>query len=65
MPAADLVLTGAQIRTLASDRPHATCVAVKDGLIAAVGDDADGWPGPGTETTFWLCSVRAGAGSHG
>ncbi|MFF8956884.1 amidohydrolase [Streptomyces sp. NPDC014894] len=52
MPAADLVLTGAQVRTLDPDRPLATAVAVKDGLVAAVGDAADvrEWRGPGTET---------------
>ncbi|MGI5483628.1 amidohydrolase [Streptomyces lavendofoliae] len=52
MPAADLVLTGAKVRTLDPARPHATAVAVRDGLIAAVGDasDARDWAGPGTET---------------
>ncbi|QGV81424.1 amidohydrolase [Streptomyces ficellus] len=52
MPAADLVLTGAKVRTLDPARPHATAVAVRDGLIAAVGDasDARDWTGPGTET---------------
>ncbi|ORT60070.1 amidohydrolase [Streptomyces sp. CB03238] len=52
MPAADLVLTGAKVRTLDAARPHATAVAVRDGLIAAVGDasDARDWTGPGTET---------------
>ncbi|MEU7280582.1 amidohydrolase [Streptomyces sp. NPDC045431] len=52
MTAADLVLTGARVRTLDPTRPHATAVAVRDGLIAAVGDAADvpEWTGPGTET---------------
>ncbi|MFH8615783.1 amidohydrolase [Streptomyces sp. NPDC017979] len=52
MPAADIVLTGAAVRTLDPARPHATAVAVADGRIAAVGDDADvrDWRGPGTET---------------
>lgn len=31
MPAADLVLTGAQVRTLDPDRPTATAVAVREG----------------------------------
>ncbi|GLF94010.1 amidohydrolase [Streptomyces yaizuensis] len=50
MPTADTVLTGAKIRTLDPGRPHATAVAVRDGLIAAVGDDRDAreWRGPGT-----------------
>ncbi|MER6998317.1 amidohydrolase [Streptomyces sp. NPDC000410] len=52
MPTADLILTGARVRTLDPGRPEATAVAVKDGLIAAVGDDGDvrDWRGPGTET---------------
>ncbi|MET9802651.1 amidohydrolase [Streptomyces sp. NPDC006368] len=52
MPAADLVLTGATVRTLDPARPHATAVAVRDGLIAAVGEASDvrDWTGPGTET---------------
>lgn len=51
MPTADLVLTGAHVRTLDPDRPGARAVAVRDGLIAAVGDEADvrDWCGPGTE----------------
>ncbi|WP_037854975.1 amidohydrolase [Streptomyces sp. NRRL S-340] len=51
MPSADLVLTGARVRTLDAERPHATAVAVRDGLIAAVGDEDDvrHWRGPGTE----------------
>ncbi|MGW4028453.1 amidohydrolase [Streptomyces sp. NPDC004838] len=52
MAAADIVLTGAKVRTLDPDRPYATAVAVENGLIVAVGDDADvrEWRGPGTET---------------
>ncbi|MFE0677896.1 amidohydrolase [Streptomyces sp. NPDC058867] len=51
MTAADLVLTGARVRTLDPGRPWAGAVAVRDGLIAAVGDpgDAREWTGPGTE----------------
>ncbi|MEV0259426.1 amidohydrolase [Streptomyces sp. NPDC050732] len=41
MPAADLILTGAHIRTLDPDRPRATAVAVRDGVIVAVGDHGD------------------------
>ncbi|MEU3956425.1 amidohydrolase [Streptomyces achromogenes] len=50
MPAADLVLTGARIRTLDPARPTATAVALRDGLITAVGtaDDVRNWRGPGT-----------------
>ncbi|MFE3555974.1 amidohydrolase [Streptomyces sp. NPDC059193] len=53
MPAADTVLTGARVRTLDPARPEAEAraVAVRGGLIAAVGDEADvrDWRGPGTE----------------
>ncbi|MFI5972414.1 amidohydrolase [Streptomyces sp. NPDC051452] len=51
MPAADLVLTGARIRTLDPDRPTARAVALRDGTIAAVGeaDDVRDWRGSGTE----------------
>ncbi|MGY5058820.1 amidohydrolase [Streptomyces sp. 900105755] len=47
----DLILTGAEVRTLDPARPHATAVAVRDGVIAAVGDERDvrDWRGPGTE----------------
>jgi predicted amidohydrolase YtcJ len=38
--AADLAVIGAKIRTLDPERPWATAVAVKDGTIVAVGDDA-------------------------
>ncbi|AWT47030.1 MULTISPECIES: amidohydrolase [Streptomyces] len=51
MPTADLLLIGAQARTLDPDRPRATAVAVADGVIRAVGDEADvrDWRGPRTE----------------
>ncbi|MFG2657136.1 amidohydrolase [Streptomyces sp. NPDC048425] len=52
MPAADLLLTGARVRTLDPALPEATAVAVRDGLIAAVGATEDvvrDWSGPGTE----------------
>ncbi|KUN09727.1 amidohydrolase [Streptomyces yokosukanensis] len=51
MPAADLVLTGAQVRTLDPARPTASAVAVRDGVITAVGgtEDVRDWRGPGTE----------------
>jgi len=38
--AADLALVGARIRTLDPARPWASAVAIKDGVIVAVGDDA-------------------------
>ena len=52
MPPADLVILGAAVRTLDPARPRATAVAVRDGLIAAVGDDAEirEHAGAGTET---------------
>jgi hypothetical protein len=48
---ADTVLTGARIRTLDPRRPWAEAVAVKDGTIAAVGDERDvrDWRGAATE----------------
>ena len=51
MPPADLVVLGAAVRTLDPARPHATAVAVRDGLILAVGDDAEvrAHAGPRTE----------------
>ncbi|MFF5255957.1 amidohydrolase [Streptomyces leeuwenhoekii] len=51
MPTADLILTGARVRTLDPRLPRACAVAVRDGLIAAVGDEAGvrDWRGPGTE----------------
>jgi predicted amidohydrolase YtcJ len=44
--AADLVITGARIRTLDPRRPDASALAVRGGRIAAVGTDAD------------ICAVR-------
>ena len=41
MPDADLAVLGAAIRTLDADRPIASAVAVREGLIVAVGDDAE------------------------
>ncbi|HKG26044.1 MAG TPA: amidohydrolase [Thermomicrobiales bacterium] len=41
MPAADLAILGARVRTLDPDRPRATAIAMRDGAIVAVGDDAD------------------------
>ncbi len=38
---AELILRGAKVRTLDPGRPQATAVAVRGGLIVAVGDDAD------------------------
>ncbi|MFE7841726.1 amidohydrolase [Streptomyces sp. NPDC057474] len=51
MPTADLVITGAHVRTLDPRRPYATAVAVRDGLIAAVGETSvvRDWRGRGTE----------------
>ncbi|MEU9146860.1 amidohydrolase [Streptomyces sp. NPDC048349] len=51
MPAADTVLTGARVRTLDPGRPEARAVAVRGGLIVAVGGEGDvrDWRGPGTE----------------
>ncbi|MBC2907468.1 amidohydrolase [Streptomyces cupreus] len=48
---ADLVLTGARVRTLDPERAHASAVAVRDGLIVGVGDadDVRDWTGPATE----------------
>jgi len=41
VPAADLAILGAAVRTLDPARPVASAVAVRNGLIVAVGDDAD------------------------
>ncbi|MGW8380836.1 amidohydrolase [Streptomyces sp. ODS28] len=51
MTAADLVLTGGNVRTLDPARPAARAVAVADGKIAAVGEEHDvrDWRGPHTE----------------
>jgi predicted amidohydrolase YtcJ len=40
MPAPDRAILGAQIRTLDPDNPFAAAVAMRDGIITAVGDDA-------------------------
>ncbi|MFD5269658.1 amidohydrolase [Streptomyces sp. NPDC058335] len=50
MPTADLIVTGARVRTLEPARPSATAVAVRDGIVVAVGEEADvrDWRGPGT-----------------
>ncbi|MFJ5874382.1 amidohydrolase [Streptomyces sp. NPDC093088] len=50
MSAPDLVLVGARVR--APEPTGHTAVAVRDGLITALGTDADAraWAGPGTET---------------
>ncbi|MFI1026923.1 amidohydrolase [Streptomyces sp. NPDC020951] len=51
MTVPDLILAGATVRTLDPARPYATAVALRDGVIAAVGDESDvrDWRGPGTE----------------
>ncbi|MGP3959717.1 amidohydrolase [Nonomuraea sp. 3N208] len=70
MSAADLVITGARVRTLDPERPYASAVAVRDGLIAAVGDagDASHWRGPGTEIVdlagAWLVPGLVDSHSH-
>jgi predicted amidohydrolase YtcJ len=48
---ADLAIVGASIRTLDPGRPHASAVAARDGIVVAVGDDAEvrRHLGPGTE----------------
>ena len=38
---ADLALVSGRVRTLDPDRPHATAVAIADGMIVAVGSDAE------------------------
>ena len=47
---ASLVLVGGDLITMDPARPRATALAVRDGRIVAVGDDADvrGWIAPGT-----------------
>ncbi|MEY9936702.1 amidohydrolase [Streptacidiphilus sp. MAP5-3] len=49
--APEVIVVAAQVHTLDPDRPHATAVAVRDGLITAVGDadDVRDWRGAGTE----------------
>jgi hypothetical protein len=37
----DLALVNGRIRTLDPDRPSATALAIADGVLAAVGDDAE------------------------
>ncbi|MER5749243.1 amidohydrolase [Streptomyces sp. NPDC002088] len=70
MPTADLVITGAHVRTLDPRRPYARAVAVRDGLIAAVGDESDvrDWRGPGTEVVdlagAWLTPGLVDSHSH-
>ncbi len=51
MSTIDLALVGAAVRTLDPDRPSATAIAVSDGVIVAVGDDAEirELAGPATE----------------
>ncbi|GAA2120786.1 amidohydrolase [Kitasatospora saccharophila] len=48
---ADTVLVGAQVHTLDPGRPTATAVVIKDGMIAAVGDEGDvrEWRGAATQ----------------
>jgi predicted amidohydrolase YtcJ len=41
MASADLAILGAAIRTLDPARPRASAVAVRDGIVVAVGDDAE------------------------
>ncbi|MEC4017218.1 amidohydrolase [Streptomyces sp. H27-D2] len=48
---ADTVLTGVRIRTLDPGRPWASAVAVKDGVIIAVGEHADVRDWRGSRTT--------------
>lgn len=53
VPPADRVFTGGAVYTVNPGQPWATAVAIRDGLIAYVGDDegAQAWIGPGTEQT--------------
>ncbi len=41
MPDADGAILGASIRTLDDERPRATALAWRDGVLVAVGDDAE------------------------
>lgn len=41
MTAADLALVDVRVRTMDPENPFATAVAVRDGVVVAVGDDAD------------------------
>jgi hypothetical protein len=60
----DLAILGARIRTLDPDRPWATAVAIRDGVIVAVGDDDEvrTASGPGAELIdrSWARLRRAG-----
>ena len=56
---ADLALVGVRVRTLDPARPTATAVAIKDGVVIAVGDDADVRAQCDARTT-----VLSGAGWH-
>ncbi|MDX2222446.1 MAG: amidohydrolase [Rhodospirillaceae bacterium] len=47
---ADVILRNAQVTTLDRANPAATALAVKDGLIAAIGDDQDVMPLAGPKT---------------
>jgi predicted amidohydrolase YtcJ len=47
---ADLVITGADVKTMDPDRPTASAIAVRGGTIAAVGDDAAVRPFVGPKT---------------
>ncbi|MFF7140691.1 amidohydrolase [Streptomyces nodosus] len=49
--APDVIVLASRIHTLDPGRPQATAVAVRDGLITEVGDEAEArhWRGPGTE----------------
>jgi predicted amidohydrolase YtcJ len=50
-PTADLVILEGDLRTMDSATPHATALAVRDGRIAFVGDDAEAakWIGPASK----------------
>jgi predicted amidohydrolase YtcJ len=48
--AADLIVLSARIRTLDAARPFASAVAIRDGVIAAVGDNGDALELRGSET---------------
>ncbi|MEU5027781.1 amidohydrolase [Streptomyces milbemycinicus] len=49
--AADLIVRNAKIYTGDSGRPHAGALAIRDGLVTAVGDDAEVAPFVGPATT--------------
>lgn len=50
---AGLVILGATVRTLDPARPHATAIALRDGVVVAVGDDADVRPMIGPDTAVF------------